>query len=227
MQSDLLSADREDEQPQPLLQPEPLSTPGGSQPEPAPVSETATTQPAIPIQKKRSRLNVAAISLGMIVLLLLVAVGWVGYWAFTLNTELTTTRGQLAALQGNYDTLQTKYTALTGEQEKLNADLTQSRADLDQANADLTTARADLDKSKEQNKNLTTQVKEAGELAEVLYAMANWDSESDILKIDRLVTEAGNKELTKQWDTLTKSPSEDAFASFFEYLIFATRESLR
>jgi hypothetical protein len=109
----------------------------------------------------------------------------------------------------------------------VNAELSQTKTDLEKANADLTTAQAALDKSRDGNKLLNDQIETAGGLAEILYVMAISDSESDILKIDRLITDVNNPELTKQWDTFANSPSDEAFGSFFEYLIFATRESLR
>lgn len=57
--------------------------------------------------------------------------------------------------------------------------------------------------------------------------MAISDRESDILKIDRLINDVNNQALTKEWNIFANSPSEDAFSSFLEYLIFATYESLR
>ena len=119
------------------------------------------------------------------------------------------------------------YTALTSENEKLNADLTQFRIDLEKANTDLTTAQADLSKSKDKGEKLDAQIDTAGKLAEILYVMSISDDESDILKIDRLVTESKNRELMKQWDTVTTSPSEDAFVAFLNYLVLSTRNSLR
>ena len=224
MQPDVLSAQREEEKPeflspQDLTQSEPLSMPD---PTPAVIPP-----PALPAKRTRSRVNFAAIGLSLLVLLLLLGLGWVGYWAYTLNTDLVTTQGQFAALQADHSKLQAEYSTLKSDNEKLNADLTQSRADLEKANTDLTTTQADLDKSKDENKLLNDQIETAGGLAEVLCVTAMSDSESDILKIDRLITEADNQSLTKQWDTFTNSPSEEAFTSFFEYLIFATRESLR
>jgi cell division protein FtsB len=224
MQPDVLSVQREDEQSeflsaQELTQSEPLSIPDST--------PAVSPPPAIPAKRTRSRLNFAAIGLSLLVFLLLLGLGWVGYWAYTLNTDLMTTQGQFAALQADHTKLQAEYTTLKSDHEKLNADLTQSRADLEKANTDLTTTQADLDKSKDENKLLNEQIETAESLAEILYVTAMWDSDSDILKIDRLITEAANQSLTKQWDTFTNSPSEDAFTSFFEYLIFATRESLR
>ena len=214
MQPDLLSAQREEERP------ESLSPQDGTQFE-------SQSKPALPTQKKRSGWIFATVGLVLLLFLLFLGFGWVGYWAYTLNTELTTAHSELAALQAKHDKLQADYRTLTSENVKLNADLTQSTAALERANSDLTTAQADLEKAKAQNKDLNAQIDTASNLAEILYVISISDNEAGILKIDRLVNEAENKELTKQWDTFTTSPSEDGFSAFLEYLIFATRESLR
>ena len=179
------------------------------------------------VKKKRSKLIIAWIGLGLFTVLFLLSFAWVGYWAYTLNTQLTTTQQQYSALQTEYDKLKSEHTTLTLEHEKVNAELSQTQTDLEKANADLTAAQGDLGKSKDQGEKLDAQIDAAGKLAEILYVMAISDSESDILKIDRLITEVNNQELIKQWDTFANPPSEEAFGSFFEYLIFATRESLR
>ncbi len=179
------------------------------------------------VKKKRSKLIVAWIGLGLFAVLFLLSFAWVGYWAYTLNTELTATQQQYSALQTEYDKLTSGHTALTLEHERVNTELSQTKTDLEKANTDLTTAQDDLDKSKGRGEKLDAQIDEAGKLAEILYVMAISDSESDILKIDRLINEVNNQELTKQWNTFANSPSEEAFGSFFEYLIFVTRESLR
>jgi uncharacterized protein HemX len=227
MQPDLLSPQREEEQPESLLSQDLSSVPDTSPPEPSPVAEAVAPTAAPATQKKRLKLNIATLALALLVLVMFMAFGWVGYWAYTLNTELTTTQGQLAALQAEHAKLQTDYAALTSDNEKLNAELTQSKADLEQANTDLTTAQADLSKSKDQGEKLDAQIETAGGLAEILYVMAISDNESDILKIDRLINETNNTQLIKEWDTFTRSPSEDAFNAFFNYLMMATRNSLR
>jgi chromosome segregation ATPase len=151
----------------------------------------------------------------------------VGYWAYTLNNDLNTAQQQVAALQAEHAKLQTDYTTLTGEKEKLNAELTQSKADLEKANTDLTSVRADLSESKQRGEKLDSKIETAGTLAEIFYIAAMSDEESDILKIDRLINESNNQELMEQWDTLTQSPSENAFGAFFDYLVVEIRESLR
>ena len=232
MQPDLLSVQEEEEQTQSLplqdLTPsESLSTAEITQPEPIPVMEAVDTKPALAPQRKRAKLNIAAIALTFLSFLLFLSLGWVGYWAYTLNNELTITQGQLAALQAEHSKLQTDYATLTSENEKLNTDLSQSKADLEKANAELATSQADLSKSKEKNVKLEAQIDTAGSLAEIFYVLAISDDETGILKVDRLVTEIKDKELMKRWDAFTGSPSADSMGTFLEYLAAATRNSLR
>ena len=232
MQPDLLSVQQEEEvpeslPPQDLTPSELLSAPEIAQPEPISVGEAADAKPALSPQKKRAKLNIAVIALTFLVFLLFLAFGWVGYWAYTLNTELTTAQGQLAALQAEHGKLQTDYTALTSENEKLNADLTQSKTEGEKANTDLAAAQADLSKSKEKAEKLDAQIDTAGSLAEIFYVLTITDNETDLLKVDRLVTASKDKELIKRWDAFTGSPSPDSMSAFLEYLATATRNSLR
>jgi hypothetical protein len=231
MQPDLLSLQQEGEQLESLSrqdppQPKPLSLSDVVHVEPTSAAEAVTPQLTL-APKKRFKLNMAAIVLGFLVFLLFLAFGWVGYWAYMLNTELTTTQQQFTALQTEHNKLQADYTTLTSENEQLNVDLTQTRADLEKTSTDLTSVQADLDKSRAQNKDLSAQINEAGSLVEILYVTSTSDEESDILRMDRLITASKNKELIKRWDVFTRSPSDDAFSAFLDYLIFATRESLR
>ena len=232
MQPDLLSAQEEQEQSpslplQDLTQPESLSTPDTSQAEPVTVAEVVDVKPALPQQKKRARINIAAVALTFLVFLLFLLLGWVGYWAYTLNTQLTSTQGQLTALQAEHDKLQTEYTTLASQNEKLNADLTQSKTDLEKANTDLSTAQADLSESKEKAEKLNAKIDTAGSLTEIFYVLAVTDNETVFLKVDRLVTETKDKELIKRWDAVTGSPSPDSMSAFLEYLATTTRNSLR
>jgi septal ring factor EnvC (AmiA/AmiB activator) len=205
MQPDLLSVQREEEQPdvvspQERTQAESLSMTMSESAlqEPYPAAETVKPIPSPTKEKNRSKLNIAVIGLSLLLFLLLLSFGWVGYWAYTLNTELTTSQGQLTALQANYDKLQTDYTALMTEHEKLNAELTQSRADLEQTNTDLTAARGDLSESMQRGEKLDAQIDRAGKLAEVLFVWNTMDNPSDIFKLDTLINETSDKDLIDQ-----------------------------
>jgi hypothetical protein len=219
-------------------QPEPLSLQDMTQSEPISAQEEARleppssheiTEPRIsPIpQKKSSRWNIPAIILGIFSFILLVAVAGLGYWGYTLNTKLTATQQQLTALQGGHSKLQADYAALTSDHEKLNTDLTQSKADLEKANTDLTTTQASLKKSQDQNKNLNAQIDKASKLTEVLYAWTTSTEPSDVFRIDTLIKEANDQQLITQWDNLTRSPSNDAFGKFLNFLVAKIRVSLK
>jgi cell division protein FtsB len=234
MQPDLLSAQREEVQPeavspQELTQAESRSmpVPESAPPEPDPVDETVKSIPSSAKEKRRLKLNIAVIGLSLLLFLLLLSFGWVGYWAYTLNTELTASQGQLMALQANYDKLQADYTALTSENEKLNAELTQSKANLEKTNTDLTAARGDLSESMQRGENLDAQIDRAGKLAEVLFVWNTMDNPSDIFKLDTLINETNDKDLISQWNTFTRSPSDEALGGFLDYLILTIRNSLR
>lgn len=220
MQPDLLYAPDEERQPESVSLQDPTPFPAISTP------EVETLSPA-PVRKKSLKLTIAIMGLGLLIFFLLAAFAWVGYWAYQLNTELTNTQEQLTTLQAAYTKLQVDYITLTDEHEKQNAELTQAKTDLEKANTDLSTAQADLDTSQEKNESLSAKIEKAGDTAEILYVMSISDQESDILKIDRLVTESNNLELIKQWDKFTNSPSEEAIAGFLNYLILTTRNSLR
>jgi cell division protein FtsB len=234
MQPDLLSAQREEEQPEAISPQELTQAESHSMPmsesalqAPDPVAETIKAIPSPTKEKKRSKLNFAVIGLLLLLFLLLLSFGWVGYWAYTLNTELTASQGQLTALQANYDKLQTDYTALTSENEKLNAELTQSKSDLEKANSDLATVRSDLSESMQRGEKLDAQIDRGGKLAEVLFVWNTMDNPSDIFKLDTLINETNNKDLVSQWNTFTRSPSDEALGGFLDYLILTIRNSLR
>lgn len=232
MQTDLLSAQEEEKQsealsPQNATHAEPISTAEVSQFETPVVEEPPTLKTSPVIEKKRSKLNLVAIGVGFLIVVLFAAFAWVGYWAYTLDSELTSTQQRLTSLQAEHAKLTSEYAALTGKHEKLNAELTQTEADLGKANTDLTTAQAELDKSKKQIQDLESKIEMAGQLTEVLYAWTMTDDASDIFKIDTLIKETGNQQLISQWNTFTKSPSDDAFSVFMDYLITAIRNSVR
>ena len=232
MQTDLLSVHQEDEQaefvsPQDLTQSEPLSISDAAPIVPTPAKETANPQPVLTTEKKRFKLNFAVIGLVLFAFILFLAFGWVGYWAYTLNTELMSTQQQLSALQAKQDQLQAEYTTLTGEKDKLNDDLIQTKTDLEKAKTDLASAQADLSQSKQNGDKLQTKIRKASDLVEILFVTATLDEESDIFKIDRLITESNNQELIQQWDTFTGNPSDNAFGEFLDYVILEARNSLK
>lgn len=232
MQPDLLTPEKEEKQPEPLLVKEETSSPPVLVPEaaqPQPISADEPTNPKLSstAEKKRSKLNIAAIILGICVLFLLLGVAGLGYGVYTLRTELISSQQRLVSLQGEHSKLQSDYATLTTENEKLNADLTQTKTDLEKANADLASMQANLKKSEDKNKSLNAQVDKASKLTEILYAWTITDEASDVFGIDTMIKGTKDQQLIKQWDKFTKSPSDEAFATFLNYLVGAIRNSLK
>lgn len=232
MQPDSTVPQEDGKQPEPLspaeiTQSEPLSAQEGTQLEPLYAHKIAEPKTSPRPEKKSLKWNITAIILGIFSFFLLVAVAGLGYWGYTLNTKLIETQQQLSALQGEHGKLQTDYATLTSNHEKLNADLTQSKADLEKANTDLITTQASLKKSQDQNKNLNAQIDKASKLAEVLYAWTTSTEPSDVFRIDSLIKDANDQQLITEWDNLTRSPSNDGFGKFLNFLIAKIRISLK
>jgi len=231
MQPNLLSPEREENQStsldlQEITQPH-LSFPTETTQLASVPAEDNTPQPSLITEKKHSKLNIPAMILGILVFILLVAVMGLGYWAYTLRTELMATQQHLTALQGEHNNLQTDYTTLASEKERLNTELAQSKAELEKANTDLATTQANLKKSQSQNENLHTQIDKASKLVEVLYAWTTSDEPSDVFKIDSLVKKVNDQQLITRWDDLTRSPTQEAFGKFFSFLIDYIRFTLK
>ena len=208
--------------------PEPLEK--NEIPQLKPVVPEEVTQPETsPAQDKRpaKKSNVVAIILGFLVFILLVGAAGLGYLAYTLNTQLTSTQQQLTTLQEEHTSLQTDYAKLTSDNEKLAADLNQTNSDLDKTKADLATVQSDLKKSQDQNKALNAKLDSAQKKAEILYAAANVKSPKDFLATDTLVKSANDKQILAEWDKFTSAPSGDAAANFLIYMISSVRDALK
>lgn len=229
MQPDPLSAENEKNQPEPGVPQDitPTETPSMSAAEPlepAPVVKVEAQKQAVARKKPPKWIYVV---LGMLIVLIFATFAWVGYWAYMLSTDLASTQQQLTALQAEHEKLQTDYTALSNTNDKLTKDLTQSKADLEKANTDLATAQADLKKAQDKNQSLTAKTDKAGKLAEVLYAWSNVNEASDILEINSLVDASDNQDLMDKWAELTKSPSDETFGAFLDYLVNGIRLTLK
>ncbi len=229
MQPDLLSPEKEENTPESNIDPSasiPTVETTPAEP-PAPANEAVAAQVSPSAKKKGSTSILAYIGLGVLVLLLIGALAWVGYWAYGLSTELTNTQQDLAALQADYSKLQTDYATLKTENEQLKTEMAQVQADLDKANTDLATAQADLSKSQDTNKSLTTRFDKGTKLAEVLSTFISVSGPADFLKIDKLIKNAKNQELSSEWDKVTSSPTPEGFSQFLKYLILATYQSMK
>src|SRR5512141_396507 len=110
MQPDLLSAEKEKNQPEPSVPQEttPTETPSmltAELVEPTPVVKVEAQKPPV-VQKKPSKWNKLYIVLGMLVLLIFAIFAWIGYWTYMLSTDLASAQQQLAALQAEHAKLQ-------------------------------------------------------------------------------------------------------------------------
>ncbi len=221
MQPDLLSPEKEENPPE-------TSSSEAAPPE-LPSTEAAADATLSPtVKKSRSKVILAYVGLGVLVLLLVAALGWVGYWTYDLNTQLTHTQQQLVAQQADYAKLQADYATLNntlkGENEKLNTELAQVKADLEKANTDLATAQSDLSKSQDQSKKLAAKIDKASKLAEILYVVSTAKNDADFLRLDKLIRDSNNSALTLNWMGIS---SQADFNDFLDYLILATRDSLK
>ncbi|MBI5351924.1 MAG: hypothetical protein HZB50_04730 [Chloroflexi bacterium] len=128
-----------------------IQQPESTGPEGALHIETPVTNvevhPVTPLPENKNFLSKLLIG-GLVLFLIsvMLVAGGLGYWAYTLNTDLTKANEQLAALQGKYDSLES-------ENSKLSADLTQSNADLENTRKELSTARKDLDAKTKKSKD--------------------------------------------------------------------------
>jgi uncharacterized protein HemX len=237
MQPDPLTPPQEEKKPgQEPLQPEPHYEPEARllnpTPAPPPVQsvQPVPVRPApVPVQaKKPSQVGgIAAVLLGLVVVVLLVAVIGVGFWAYSLNTKLASTQQQLTALQGDYSKLQTDYTVLTSEKEKLSADLTQAQADLDKANADLATAKTDLQAAQDETKAVTAKMGETGKLADILFTWFTINDSSSILKLDSQIKATDDTKLKSLWDQFMASPTNDKVTDVLIYIVTTLRDDLK
>ena len=210
MQSDPLSPLPEENQPGSL------SAPDEQKPLQSPVRE-------VNAQKRGPITGILVIFL----VILLVAVAGLGFWAYQLNSNLVATQQQLTTLQNDYADLQSEHATLKSDHEKLTTDLSQANTDLEKSNGDLTTAQADLQKSQDQNKGLNTRVDLASKKAEVLYAIANVSNAAEFLAIDALVKSTRDDQLLAQWNNFVAAPSAEGSGNLILYLIGSIRDSLK
>lgn len=200
------------------MQPDPLTPQEVQQSEPAPT----------PVQEtKVTKRNLTTVILAIFLVVLLIVVAGLGFWAYQLNSNLIDTQQQLTALQGEHTELQADYTKLKGDNEKLTGDLGQSKADLEKTSGDLTTAQAELKKSQDQNKGLQTKTTSASKKAEILYAFSVGSTAKDILAIDTMIKATNDQELIGNWNNFVSAPTAESSTKFLLYLIGAIRDELK
>jgi len=209
------------------MQPEPLAPqPEEKQPNP-PVQVEMKPESSAIHEKKSSKRNIISIVLGIFVVLLLAAIAGLGYWAYTLNSNLASTQQELASLQAEYDQLKTDHASVKSDNEQLTADLDQAKADLEKTVGDLASSQDDLTESRGQNELLNNQIDSASRFAEILYTFSNTASANDLLTVDSLINDTHNSQLITAWNNFTSAPSDQGAADFLLYLITIIRDSLK
>ena len=108
--------------------------------------------------QKKPGVNIFGISMTIVSLLLLCAIAGLGYYAYTLNTNLTATTESLNALQAEHDALKADYATLQGDNTQLNADIAALQAELDTTKSDLATTQTDLKTAQDQSAALQTKI---------------------------------------------------------------------
>jgi septal ring factor EnvC (AmiA/AmiB activator) len=178
-------------------------------------------QPASPAgqEKKNPIFAVLGTVFGVVLLcILLTAVAGLGYWAYKLNTDLTTTRQQLAALQTDYDTLKSN-------NDKLTADYAQSQSDLEKTNGELKTTENSLKDSQDQNKTQRTKMDTARKKIAVIEAIF-WNNEKDNV-IESLVKAVNDSQLLTKWNKFKSSPTQSNAQDFADYLFGSAQDDLK
>jgi uncharacterized protein HemX len=198
------------------MQSEPHSTQEDQKPEQAPVQE----------MKPQKRSPITGI-LAIFLVILLVAVAGLGFWAYQLNTSLMAAQQQLTALQDEHAKLQSDHAKLKSDHEKLTTDFSQAKADLEKSNGDLTTAQADLKKSQDQNEGLNAKVDHARKNAEILYAASTVASTTDFFQVDTMIKAANDEQLLAEWNKFAETPTADASFNFLLYLMSSIEDDLK
>ncbi|MFT3891877.1 MAG: hypothetical protein QM730_09615 [Anaerolineales bacterium] len=198
--------------------------------ESAPAAHVEVQTPTIPEKKPAKKWNFLYVAIGGLALLAFVVVAWIGYWAYVLNTDLTSTQQQLSALQADHEKLQADFDALKSTNDQLTADLAQTKTDLEKANKDLETTQADLSKAQKKNNDLKAKTDKAVELADILYAWNTAQEKADLLEINSMIDTSSDEQLRKSWKDLANSTDtnwEENLNTFLNYLIAGIRLSLK
>lgn len=194
-------------QPEPVLPQEP--------------QEHASELPGVsPVTKPPRKFNFKILFL----IILLLAVAGVGYWAFQLNTSLRAAQESLATLQGKYDDLASENDRLTTEFGQVSSDLEKTNTELASTNDTLKTTRADLIKSNQEGSDLQTKMKKAGLYVEIMRGA--FRDKDTLLQTFLKVLLVKDSKLTELYETYLKSRSSSNLLKWSSYLISTTVEIL-
>lgn len=159
--------------------------------------------------KAAKKLNLSTIFL----VILLIALAGVGYWAFSLNTTLKATQSELTTLKGDYANLTTEKNKLSSNLDQTTAELETTKAELETTKAELTTAQADLSKANSEVTSLKATIKKAWLFAEVARGLFVEDDNNIQAGLRILAT--GDATLKSKFEAIK---TQDDFNTFLDYL---------
>jgi septal ring factor EnvC (AmiA/AmiB activator) len=198
------------------MQPEPVLPQEPQQPQ----VNTSELPGEVSVAKPSRKFNFKILFL----IILLLAVAGLGYWAFQVNTNLKAAQESLATLQGKYDDLASENGRLTTEFGQVSSDLEQTNAELASTNDALKTTKSDLSKSNQEASDLQEKMKKAGLYVEIMRGA--FQDKDTLLQTFLKVLLVKDSELTSLYETYLKSRSSSDLLRWSSYLISTTVEIL-
>lgn len=192
----------------------------------APAVESPVPVVEAPIEAKRPRKPIGKI---ILLILLILAVGGLGYWNYMLDANLKAADLSLAASQSRYNALTTRNAKLGSDLEQTNSSLTQTKAELETTKKSLDAAKLDLSKANGQVSSLKSK-KEKALLYSTLLASVFTVPDDDKTKglvIFIQVALVKDPELTKMYNNYLEHPNQDNFEEWLGYVITKLSEILR
>lgn len=183
-------------------------------------STPENVQPVSPApSEKKNPIAILGTTVGVAILcVLLAAVAGVGYWAYTLNTNLTSTRQQLASLQSNYDQLKSENASLT-------TDLSAAKTDLQKAKDELATTQDNLKREQEKSKTLQAKVDKAKKYVDVMYGA--WVENDSFSQTESKIKATNDTNLINKFETYLNAKNTANFDAWFDYYFIALADSLK
>lgn len=201
------------------MQPESASTEPVVSPKAAPQPEVtrgaAIVQPVSPPPaKKNAWVNILV---GLLIFLLVASAAGLGYWDYTLNNNLTSTKNQTTELQGKYEKLQSNNKQLT-------SDLAQAKIDLEKATGDLKKIQGDLTDVDLDAKVVKARITTTTKLMDVV--IATFVSDEKLPDLDKKIKATDDNKLISLWETFKKSGKQDDLNKFYDYLFTSISANL-